>query len=204
MSTDELEPLLSRAHGQRLRRRRRARRASENGIDSSSSLRDSIFEKSRMSLRIVSSDSADCLTVSRQSRCSASSSVSSASVGHADDAVHRRADLVAHVRQELGLRAVGGLRRLLQRRLGVQLAADDGRLRLHAPPQHDDPGRAPSATTRTIAASSHSDPLRPTTRARSSARPRRPACAAAAGSPGWRGGRRRCSIFSGFRPDRRR
>ena len=41
--------------------------ASENGIDSRSSLRDSILEKSRMSLRIVSRDSADPLTVLRQS-----------------------------------------------------------------------------------------------------------------------------------------
>ena len=41
--------------------------ASENGTASSSSLRDSIFEKSRMSFRIVSSDSADDLTALRQS-----------------------------------------------------------------------------------------------------------------------------------------
>ncbi len=38
-----------------------------NAIDSSSSLRDSIFEKSRMSLRIVSNDSAESVTVPRQS-----------------------------------------------------------------------------------------------------------------------------------------
>ena len=53
--------------------------ASENGIASSSSRRDSIFEKSRMSLRIESSDSPDDRTVVRQSRCSAVSAVSSTS-----------------------------------------------------------------------------------------------------------------------------
>jgi hypothetical protein len=34
-------------------------------------------------------------------------------LGHADDAVHRRADLVAHARQKLALGAAGALRRLL-------------------------------------------------------------------------------------------
>ena len=43
----------------------------ENGTASSSSLRDSIFEKSRMSLRIDSSVSADVRTVARPSRWSA-------------------------------------------------------------------------------------------------------------------------------------
>ena len=52
--------------------------ASEKGMDSRSSLRDSIFEKSRMSLRIVSSDSAEAFTVSRQSRWYGVSSVSRA------------------------------------------------------------------------------------------------------------------------------
>ena len=52
---------------------------SENGIDSSSSFRDSIFEKSRMSLRMASSESADDLTVIRQSRCCSFGSLSSAS-----------------------------------------------------------------------------------------------------------------------------
>ena len=35
-------------------------------------------------------------------------------LGHADDAVHRRADLVAHVREELALGPVGGLGRVLR------------------------------------------------------------------------------------------
>ena len=42
-----------------------ARSRSSNGTDSISSLRDSIFEKSRMLFRMPSSDSADRLTVSR-------------------------------------------------------------------------------------------------------------------------------------------
>ena len=47
-------------------------------MDSRSSLRDSIFEKSRMSLRIVSNDSAEEFTVSMQSRWYRVSSVSRA------------------------------------------------------------------------------------------------------------------------------
>ena len=50
----------------------------------------------------------------RYSRCSpVRSASSSASVRHADDAVHRRADLVAHVGEELALGAVRRLGRLL-------------------------------------------------------------------------------------------
>ena len=60
-----------------------------------------------MSLRIASSDSADDLTVSRQSRVSASTGVAERQIGHADDAVHRRPDLVAHVGEELALGAAG-------------------------------------------------------------------------------------------------
>ena len=50
-----------------------------NGMTSIVSFPASIFEKSRMSLMTVSSDSPDALTMSRYSRCSESSSVSSAS-----------------------------------------------------------------------------------------------------------------------------
>ena len=51
---------------------------------------------------------------------------------HADDAVHRRPDLVAHVGQELALRAVGrfsglfGLRQFLLRALPIRAVAGDG------------------------------------------------------------------------------
>ena len=51
------------------------------------------------------------LTISRYSRCSAASARVQHQVGHADDGVHRRADLVAHVGQELALGPVGGLGR---------------------------------------------------------------------------------------------
>lgn len=36
---------------------------------------------------------------------------------HANDTIHRRADLVAHIRQELGLAPVRELRRLTRRRV---------------------------------------------------------------------------------------
>ena len=65
----------------------------------------------------VSSDSADDLTISRYSRCSRVEVGVEHQLGHADDAVHGRADLVAHVGQELALGPAGGLRllaRLLQ------------------------------------------------------------------------------------------
>ena len=60
-----------------------------------------------MSLITVSSESADIFTVSRYSRCSACQLGVQRQVGHADDAVHRSANFVAHVGQELALRAVG-------------------------------------------------------------------------------------------------
>ena len=50
---------------------------------------------------------------SRYSRCSAVEVGVEHQLGHADDAVHRRADLVAHVGQELALGAVGRLGRFL-------------------------------------------------------------------------------------------
>ena len=52
----------------------------------------------------------------------ASSSVSQSQLGHADDAVHRRADLVAHVGQELALGAVGGLGRFLGPRNSISVS----------------------------------------------------------------------------------
>ena len=62
MSHSQLEPLLVRAHGERLQRcRRRTSRKRERHRAPSSSLPASIFEKSRMSLMMPSSDSADVL-----------------------------------------------------------------------------------------------------------------------------------------------
>jgi len=77
------------------------------------SLPASILEKSRMSLMTVSRASPDVRTISVYSRCSAVRPVSSSRAGHADDAVHRRADFVAHVGQKLALGTVGGFRALL-------------------------------------------------------------------------------------------
>ena len=55
----------------------------------------------------VSSASADSCHGARGSRAAAAVSfVPKRQLGHADDGVHRRADLVAHVGEELALRAV--------------------------------------------------------------------------------------------------
>ena len=80
-----------------------------NSMGSRLSLPTSIFEKSRMSLMTVSSESAEYLTAFRYSRCDGSSSVSSSQFGHPDNAVHGRADLVTHVGQEFALGAAGGI-----------------------------------------------------------------------------------------------
>ena len=128
--TMQLEPLLVGLHGERLEQIGRPARASENGIASSSSLRDSIFEKSRMSLRIASSDSADDLTVVEVVALLGVSSRVERQLGHADDAVHRRADLVAHVGEELALGAAGFHGLVARRRhVGVE-RAQFGRARL--------------------------------------------------------------------------
>ena len=54
------------------------------------------------------------------SRCCGVSRVCEREIGHADDGVHRRADLVAHVGEEL---ALGGRRRLGLLPRDVELAA---------------------------------------------------------------------------------
>ena len=59
---------------------------------------------------IVSSDSAEVWIVSAKSRCSASSSRPDQQAAHADDRVHRGADLVAHRGQERALRLVRRVR----------------------------------------------------------------------------------------------
>ena len=63
---------------------------------------------------IVSSESALDWIVSAKSRCCGVSVGVEQQPGHADDAVHRRADLVAHVGQELRLQA-GRLERRVAR-----------------------------------------------------------------------------------------
>ena len=88
---------------QRLHRVAERCRADRTSTVSSSSLPASILEKSRMSLMSVSSESAESLTMSRYSRCSRVKSGVEHQFGHADDAVHRRANFVAHVGQKFAL-----------------------------------------------------------------------------------------------------
>jgi hypothetical protein len=52
----------------------------------------------------------------RYSRCSGSSFRVEDEFGHADDAIHRRANLMAHVREELALRPIRGFRGFLRLR----------------------------------------------------------------------------------------
>ena len=88
-----------------------------NGARSRSSRPASILEKSRMSLMMASSASPLAGSSRRSRAARASSSRVEQQPGHADDGVHRRADLVAHGGQEraLGLRGRLGLApRLLQ------------------------------------------------------------------------------------------
>ena len=62
-----------------------------------------------MSLMSASRAWLDSFTTPRHSRCSAESSSIERELGHADDAVHRRANLVAHVREEITLGLVRAL-----------------------------------------------------------------------------------------------
>ena len=109
----QLQPLLRgpAGPGSRMASPRLSRRSKATG--SRSSLPASILEKSRMSLMTVSSDSADALTMLQVLALLGGQVGVQGQLGHAEDAVHRRADLVAHVGQELALGPVGGLGRLL-------------------------------------------------------------------------------------------
>ena len=66
-----------------------------------------------MSLITSSRLFADLRAVSECRRCSSESSLVEKQLGHAENTVHRCADLVTHVGQELRLGAVGALRHLL-------------------------------------------------------------------------------------------
>ncbi len=112
------------------RRRRTHAGQVERRACSSSSLPASIFEKSRMSLMIVEqARRRERRMVSANSRCSASSGgVRAAGSVMPDHAVHRRADLVAHRGQELGLgacRALGAFLGLPELRASEFLAIGD-------------------------------------------------------------------------------
>ena len=97
--------LLARSRRRRAARRRlRRSRPRSKSTASSSSLPASTFEKSRMSLMIASSPSAAVCTPVAYSRCSAVEVGVEQQPAQPDDRVHRRADLVAHRREELRLR----------------------------------------------------------------------------------------------------
>ena len=80
-----------------------------NSIGSTSSLPASIFEKSRMSLSSVSRESAECLAMFRYSRCSSVEIGFEDQLGHADNAVHGRANFVAHGGQKFAFGEIGGV-----------------------------------------------------------------------------------------------
>ena len=99
---------------------------------SSSSLPASIFEKSRMSLMIAAATRRCVATVSSVAALLVVRSRVQQQARHADHAVHGRADLMAHVGQELALGPVGRLGCLLRRpqlnlkRLLIGHVAGDG------------------------------------------------------------------------------
>jgi hypothetical protein len=76
---------------------------------------DSILEKSRISLMMSSSECPARFDRRQQLALLRRQLGFQRQIGHADDAVHRRADFVAHVRQEVALGAVGGFGSLLCR-----------------------------------------------------------------------------------------
>ena len=97
----ELQPLVVRLLADERRPRCSMTSSSWKSVASMSSLPASILEKSRMSLMIAEQRRAGAVDLARRSRAaSASSSVLQRQVRHADDGVHRRADLVAHVGEE--------------------------------------------------------------------------------------------------------
>ncbi len=102
-------PWRRRLHGEQAPPTSRSSSRRSKRIASSSIRPASIFEKSRMSLMIGSSASADSRIVRAYSRWSAVQRRVEQQSGHAEHAVHRRADLVAHVGEEL---ALGPVRRL--------------------------------------------------------------------------------------------
>ena len=146
----QLEPLLCARTAEHLHgvAEHLAERRTDAG--SSSSLPASIFEKSRMSLMMRSSASADDLTMPRYCALLGIVRRLEQQLGHAEHAVHRGADLVAHVGQELALGAVGRLGRVLRQPELLRLLP-------HAAAQRRNPGqrqrgqrrRAPPSTQST-------------------------------------------------------
>ena len=113
-----LAPILA----DRITDRSRSRRSTRKRRGSSVSLPASILEKSRMSLMMVSSESRRaCDRLDVVALLGGQRGVEQ-QLGHAEDAVHRRADFMAHVGQELALghtRLFGPRQRLLQLYFGI-------------------------------------------------------------------------------------
>ena len=122
----QLEPLSCALMHAEVGRGARARRRAGSRRARSSSLPASILEKSRMSLMMPSRRLAARVDLRRGSRAAARVEVGlQRQVRHADDGVHRRADLVAHVGEESALGLVGrlgrgaGLLRLVEQARGL-------------------------------------------------------------------------------------
>ena len=111
---DQLQALRVGPHGQGPQGVADRVRAGENSAGSSSSLPASILEKSSMSLMIAEQAVGRRLDRLEILRCSCAEGGVQGQLGHAEDRVHRRADLVADVGQELVLGPVGRLGRLLR------------------------------------------------------------------------------------------
>ena len=127
-SRSERQALLAGERCERRGRRPPARRRGRTRASSSSSLPASIFERSSTSLRIASSASPDCADHRPAARAAPAAGGSDGHrLGHAQHAVQRRADLVAHGGQEGALGVVGGLGLFLgldQRPLGLLARGD--------------------------------------------------------------------------------
>ena len=121
------------------RRRPRPCRAGRRRCGSSSSLPASIFEKSRMSLMMREQRLAGVAHRLRVVALLGGQRRVEQQLGHADHAVHRRADLVAHVGQELALgpaRRLGRVARLPQLLLRALVRGDVAVRRHEAAPAH--------------------------------------------------------------------
>jgi hypothetical protein len=78
-----------------------------------STLPASIFEKSRISLMTLSRASVDVRAMSQELALFGAQVGVERQFDHADDAIHRGPDFMAHVGQEVALRAVRGIRSIL-------------------------------------------------------------------------------------------
>ena len=97
------------------------------------------FWKSRMSLITRSRTSAEPRAMLQVFRRFRGGSGAQSQIDHSRDAIHGSPDLMAHVRQELALGAIGGFGRFLKRSSLFELTADDLRLAAYTVAQHTHP-----------------------------------------------------------------